>query len=41
MKVVVDSAHGAGWRCAPTAVYELRQRLLKLNKPDGTNINKD
>lgn len=42
MKVVVDSAHGAGYRCAPTALYELGAEIIEIgNKPDGTNINKD
>ncbi len=39
-KVVVDCAHGAGYRVAPEVFHELGAEVIPLGvKPDGTNIN--
>jgi phosphoglucosamine mutase len=40
MKVVVDCAHGAGYKAAPLVMSELGAEVITLNdKPDGCNIN--
>ena len=42
LKVVIDCAHGAAYRCAPTALYELGAEIVEIgNAPDGTNINRE
>ena len=41
LRVVVDCAHGAGYRVAPAALWELGAEVIKIGvDPDGTNINK-
>lgn len=40
LKVVLDCAHGAGYRVAPEALWELGAELTTIGvSPDGTNIN--
>ncbi len=40
LTVVVDGAHGAGYRVGPTVFEELGARVIQLHcKPDGKNIN--
>jgi phosphoglucosamine mutase len=40
LRIVVDSAHGAAWRCAPLLFSELGARVTALGvTPDGVNIN--
>lgn len=40
MKVVIDCAHGAAYRVAPEALWELGATVIPLGvAPDGTNIN--
>jgi len=40
LKVVIDCAHGAAWRCAPQALWELGAEIVALGvAPDGGNIN--
>jgi len=40
LKVVLDCAHGAGYRVAPEALWELGAELTMIGvTPDGTNIN--
>ncbi len=40
LKVVVDCAHGAAYRAAPTVLWELGAEVVSLGvKPDGQNIN--
>jgi phosphoglucosamine mutase len=40
LKVVIDCAHGAAWRTAPEALFELGADVVALGvAPDGTNIN--
>ena len=42
IKVVVDCAHGAAYRVAPTVLQELGAEVIALGvAPDGTNINRD
>ncbi len=42
LKVVLDCAHGAAYRAAPQALYELGAEVIGLGvAPDGTNINED
>jgi len=42
LKIVVDCAHGAAYRVAPTVLWELGAEVIPLGvKPDGTNINRD
>ncbi|MDL1972998.1 MAG: phosphoglucosamine mutase, partial [Deltaproteobacteria bacterium] len=42
MKIVLDCAHGAAYRIAPTVFSELGARLELLGvKPDGLNINEN
>jgi phosphoglucosamine mutase len=41
LRVVVDCAHGAAYRVAPSALWELGAEVIKIGvEPDGTNINK-
>lgn len=40
LKVVVDCAHGAAYRVAPTVLWELGAEVIVMGaKPDGFNIN--
>jgi len=40
LKVVVDCAHGAAYKVAPTAIWELGAEVIAIGvSPDGTNIN--
>jgi phosphoglucosamine mutase len=42
LKIVVDCAHGAAYKVAPTVLWELGAQIVKLGvDPDGTNINKN
>jgi phosphoglucosamine mutase len=42
LKVVVDCAHGAAYRVAPTVLWELEADVVDMAvTPDGFNINKD
>jgi phosphoglucosamine mutase len=42
LKVVVDCAHGAAYRVAPTVLWELGAEVIPLGvAPDGHNINRD
>jgi phosphoglucosamine mutase len=42
LKVVVDCAHGAAYRVAPTVLWELGAEVVPLGvAPDGHNINRD
>src|SRR5690349_11314921 len=42
MRVVVDCAHGAGYRVAPDALWELGAEVIAMGvEPDGFNINKE
>src|SRR5262245_11735088 len=42
LKIVVDCAHGAAYRVAPTVLRELGAEVIALGvEPDGTNINRD
>ncbi|MFS8037250.1 phosphoglucosamine mutase [Xanthobacter sp. AM11] len=42
MRVVVDCAHGAGYRVAPEALWELGAEVIAIGvEPDGMNINRD
>ena len=42
LKIVVDCAHGAAYRVAPTVLWELGAEVISLGvAPDGFNINKD
>jgi phosphoglucosamine mutase len=41
LKIVVDCAHGAAYRVAPTALWELGAHVIPMGvAPDGFNINK-
>lgn len=41
LKVVVDCAHGAAYRVAPTVLWELGAEVIKIGvEPDGFNINR-
>ena len=41
VKIVVDCAHGAAYRVAPTALWELGADIISIGvDPDGVNINK-
>ncbi|MBV9784323.1 MAG: phosphoglucosamine mutase, partial [Acidisphaera sp.] len=41
LKIVVDCAHGAGYRVAPTVLWELGATVTPLGvSPDGFNINR-
>ncbi len=40
MKIVIDCANGAGYRVAPTVLWELGAEVVQIGtKPDGVNIN--
>lgn len=40
LRVVIDCAHGAAYKVAPTALYELGAEVIPLGvSPNGTNIN--
>jgi phosphoglucosamine mutase len=40
LRVVVDTANGAAYKVAPTALWELGAEIIQLgDKPDGLNIN--
>ncbi|MGD9744090.1 MAG: phosphoglucosamine mutase [Dongiaceae bacterium] len=40
LKIVVDCAHGAAYRVAPTVLWELGAEVVSIGvSPDGTNIN--
>ena len=42
LKVVVDCAHGAAYKVAPTVLWELGAEVIPLGvSPDGLNINRD
>ena len=42
LKVVVDCAHGAAYKVAPTVLWELGAEVVPIGvQPDGFNINKD
>ena len=42
MKIVVDCAHGAAYKVAPTVFHELGADVVTVaTQPDGTNINRD
>ena len=42
LKIVMDCAHGAGYKIAPTILWELGAEVIPLGvHPDGYNINKD
>ena len=42
LRIVVDCAHGAGYRVAPTVLYELGATVIPVGvTPDGFNINRD
>jgi phosphoglucosamine mutase len=42
LRIVVDCAHGAAYRVAPTVLAELGAELIRVGvTPDGFNINKD
>ncbi len=42
MRIVVDCAHGAGYKVAPEVMHELGAEVVALGvKPNGTNINAD
>lgn len=41
MRIVVDCANGAGYRVAPTVLWELGATVIQIGvSPDGVNINK-
>ncbi|MBL8709139.1 MAG: phosphoglucosamine mutase [Rhodospirillaceae bacterium] len=40
LRIVIDSAHGAAYKVAPTVLWELGADVVAIaNEPDGTNIN--
>jgi phosphoglucosamine mutase len=42
LKIVVDCAHGAAYRVAPTVLWELGAEVIPIGvAPDGFNINRD
>ena len=42
LRIVVDCAHGAGYRVAPTVLWELGAEVMSLGvAPNGFNINRD
>ncbi len=42
MRIVLDCAHGAAYRVAPEALWELGADVISIGvEPDGFNINKD
>jgi phosphoglucosamine mutase len=42
MRIVIDCAHGAAYKVAPGALWELGAEVISIGvEPDGFNINKD
>jgi phosphoglucosamine mutase len=42
LKIVVDCAHGAAYKVAPTVLWELGAEVIRVGvAPDGFNINRD
>jgi len=42
LRIVLDCAHGAAYKVAPTVLWELGAEVIPLGvSPDGTNINRD
>jgi len=42
MRIVLDCAHGAAYRVAPEALWELGVEVIPIGvEPDGTNINRE
>lgn len=42
LKIVIDCAHGAAYKIAPTILWELGAEVIPIGiKPDGNNINQD
>lgn len=42
LRVVIDCAHGAGYKVAPEALWELGAEVVRIgNEPNGLNINKE
>ena len=42
MRIVVDCAHGAAYKVAPEALWELGAEVIAIgDEPDGLNINRD
>lgn len=42
LKIVIDCAHGAAYKIAPTILWELGAEVIPIGvKPDGHNINQD
>ncbi|MBI2718192.1 MAG: phosphoglucosamine mutase [Rhizobiales bacterium] len=40
LRVVIDTAHGAAYKVAPTALWELGAEIVQIGRdPNGTNIN--
>jgi phosphoglucosamine mutase len=40
LRVVIDTANGASYNCAPTALWELGAEIIQIgDDPNGTNIN--
>lgn len=40
LRIVIDTAHGASYRTAPTALWELGAEIIRIgDAPNGTNIN--
>ena len=40
LRIVIDTANGAAYRVAPTALWELGAEIIQMgNDPNGTNIN--
>jgi phosphoglucosamine mutase len=40
LRIVIDTAHGAAYKTAPTALWELGAEIVQLgDDPNGTNIN--
>ena len=41
LRIVIDCAHGAAYRVAPTALWELGAEVIRIGcSPDGLNINR-
>jgi phosphoglucosamine mutase len=41
MRIIVDCAHGAGYKVAPTVLWELGAEVVRIGvEPDGFNINR-
>jgi len=42
LRIVIDCAHGAGYKVAPQALWELGAEVISIGtEPDGFNINRD